>query len=201
MHRIVLGSTSPYRRALMERLGISFEAVKPKVDEEKAKILLENQHATPLQMAQSLARQKAESLKNPEQIIIGGDQLVQLDGEILGKPHTFDGAVKQLSKMSHKTHEIITAVCVCTPTRNYEFHDIAKLTMKELSIKEIENYVRLDQPLDCAGSYKIERNGKNLFSHILAEDFTAIEGLPLISLSKLLQTLGYETKKIEDSKN
>ena len=201
MHRIVLGSTSPYRRALMERLGIAFEAIKPKLDEEKAKVLLEKQGVTPLQMAQNLARLKAESLKAPDQIIIGGDQLVQLDGEILGKPHTFEKAVQQLQKMNHKTHEIITAVCVTTPTRNYEFYDIAQLTMKDLSLKEIENYLRLDQPLDCAGSYKIERNGKNLFSHIAAKDLTAIEGLPLISLAEILQTLGYETKKIEEIKS
>jgi septum formation protein len=196
MRRIVLGSTSPYRRALMEKLGIAFEVAKPLLDEEKAKVLLQQDKASPLEIAQTLARLKVESLKNKNDLIIGGDQLVQLDGQILGKPHTFEKAVEQLEKMKNKTHEIITAVCVSTAERNYEFYDIAKLTMKNLLLEEIEDYVRKDQPLDCAGSYKIEKQGKNLFSRIEAEDFSAIEGLPLIKLSHLLQTLGYETKKI-----
>ena len=197
MHRVVLGSTSPYRKALMEKLGIAFEVIKPKLDEEKAKELLSQKKVSPLEMAQNLARMKAESLKDENLLIIGSDQLVHLEGKILGKPKTIEKAVQQLSTMKNKTHEIITAVCISTWEKNYEFYDIAKLTMKNLSLNEIENYVRLDEPLDCAGSYKIEKNGKDLFSDIAAQDLTAIEGLPLISLAQILQTLGYETKKNE----
>ncbi len=199
MHRIVLGSTSPYRRALMEKLGIAFDVAKPNLDEDNAKLFLEKEKVTPLQMAQELARLKAESLRGENLLIIGGDQLVQCEGKILGKPHTVEKAIEQLSSMKNKTHEIITAVCVSLPNTNFEFHDIAKLTMKDLSLSEIKDYVQQDMPLDCAGSYKIEKNGRSLFSKIEAQDFSAIEGLPLISLSGLLQTLGYETKKI--SKN
>lgn len=197
MHRIVLGSTSPYRKALMEKLGIAFEVAKPKLDEESAKLFLEKENLTPLQMAQELARLKAESLRDENLLIIGGDQLVQCEGKILGKPHTVEKAIEQLASMKNKTHEIITAVCVSLPHTNFEFHDIAKLTMKDLSLSEIKDYVQLDMPLDCAGSYKIEKNGRSLFSKIEAQDFSAIEGLPLISLSGLLQTLGYETKKFQ----
>jgi septum formation protein len=196
MHRIVLGSTSKYRRALLERLGLSFDVAKPLIDEEKVKISLEKQGVTPLEMAQKLAKAKGESLRTENQLIIGGDQLVQCEGKILGKPHNPKRAVEQLMSMRGKTHEIITAVCICTPSENIEFHDIAKLTMKNLTQKELEDYVALDQPLDCAGSYKIEKNGRSLFSRIEAQDFTAIEGLPLLSLSKILQNLGYDTKKI-----
>ena len=196
MHRIVLASTSPYRRALLTKLGVKFQVEKPRLDEELAKTLLEKQNSSPLQIAISLARQKAESLKDGNSVIIGGDQLVNLNGEILGKPHTEEKAVAQLLKMQNKTHEIITAVCVVTPTQTQEFYDITKLTMKALTQKQLQDYVERDQPLDCAGSYKIEKTGMDLFSKIVTKDFSAIEGLPLIQLRLLLQTLGYDTKEI-----
>jgi septum formation protein len=196
MRRIVLGSTSLYRKTLMEKLGMAFEVLSPLLDEEKAKFHLEEKKVSPLTMAQSLARLKAESLQADNRLVIGGDQLVHIDGKILGKPHSFERAVLQLESMNNKTHEIITAVCLATNEKNYEIYDIAQLTMKNLTREEIENYVRLDQPFDCAGSYKIEKNGKSLFKSIVAQDLSAIEGLPLIKLSQILQTLGYETKKI-----
>ncbi len=198
MHQIVLASTSPYRRALLEKLGLHFDVAQPQLDEEKAKRSLQFQKVTPLEMAQSLARLKAESLKSKKLIIIGGDQVVHCEGQIFGKPLAEKKAIEQLSFMNNKTHEIITAVCLTTPTENIEFYDIARLTMKNLTLAEIKSYVKTDLPLDCAGSYKIEKNGKNLFSTIEAQDLSAIEGLPLISLSQILQTLGYETKKIKN---
>lgn len=196
MRRIVLGSSSPYRKALMETLGIAFDVAKPSLDEEKAKIILEKNQTAPLLMAQTLARLKAESLKEENALIIGSDQLIHFDGKILGKPHTKEKAIEQLSLMNNKSHEIITAVCITGLEQNIEFHDVAKLKMKNLSLQEIKDYVGLDEPLDCAGSYKIEKNGKLLFSNIEAQDFSAIEGLPLISLNRVLQSLGYDTKKI-----
>lgn len=193
---IVLGSTSPYRKALLERLGVSFEVAKPLADEENAKALLKKQGVTPLQLAQGLARIKAESLRQKDAVIIGGDQLVHLNGQILGKPHTEEKAISQLSQMSGQTHEIITAVCLTLSERNIEFFNIARMKMKKLNLSEIKAYVQRDQPLDCAGSYKIEKNGRSLFEQIQCDDFTSIEGLPLIQLAEVLQTLGYETKKI-----
>ncbi len=195
MRRVVLGSTSPYRKALMEKLGIAFEVAKPTLDEERAKEVLLKKNCSPLEVATTLARLKAESLKDENLVIIGGDQLINLEGRILGKPKTVAKAIEQLTEMKNKTHEIITAVCITTMEKNIEFYDIAKLRMKDLTAKEIEDYVQLDQPLDCAGSYKIEKNGKKLFANIAAQDLTAIEGLPLISLSHFLQTLGYDIKK------
>ncbi len=195
MRRVVLGSTSPYRKVLMQRLGIAFEVAKPALDEDQAKDVLLKKNCSPLEVATTLARLKAESLKDENLVIIGGDQLINLNGQILGKPKTVAKAIEQLTEMKNKTHEIITAVCITTMEKNIEFYDIAKLKMKDLSAKEIEDYVQLDQPLDCAGSYKIEKNGKRLFSEIEAQDLTAIEGLPLISLSHFLQTLGYDIEK------
>ena len=195
MRRVVLGSTSPYRKALMEKLGIAFEVAKPTLDEERAKEVLLKKNCSPLEVATTLARLKAESLKDENLVIIGGDQLINLEGRILGKPKTVAKAIEQLTEMKNKTHEIITAVCITTMEKNIEFYDIAKLRMKDLTAKEIEDYVQLDQPLDCAGSYKIEENGKKLFANIAAQDLTAIEGLPLLSLSHFLQTLGYDIKK------
>lgn len=195
MHRIVLGSASPYRRHLMASLGLEFEVQSPLLDEEKEKRTLESQGAAPLQMAQTLARLKAESLRAENRLIIGGDQLVHLNGTILGKPHTKERALEQLLSMQNKTHEIITAVCLSTPLKNYEFYDIARLTMKPFFREDLVQYIELDQPLDCAGSYKIEKNGHGLFSLIEAQDLTAIQGLPLISLANWLQSLGYDTKK------
>lgn len=191
MRRILLGSTSPYRKAQLETLGVPFETQKPRMNEEQAKSLFKE----PLEMAQGLARMKAESLKSEDFVVIGGDQLISLGSEILGKPHTEEKALQQLLKMQGKAHEILTAVCVCTPEKNYEFVDITRMTMKSLSEDELRAYIQLDNPLDCAGSYKIEKNGRNLFEKIETEDFTAIEGLPLRKLSEILHTLGYEIKK------
>lgn len=191
MRRIVLASTSPYRKAQLASLGVEFDVEKPNLDEEAAK----KQFSTPLQMAQGLARLKAESLKHPDRVVIGADQLVSLENEILGKPHTPEAAVNQLLKMQGRTHLIITAVCIVTLEKNWEFWDVTEMTMKNLNPEDAENYVKLDHPLDCAGSYKIEQNGRQLFSEIKSQDFSAIEGLPLRKLAEVLKTLGYEIKK------
>ena len=191
MRRILLASTSPYRKALLESLGVPFQTARPRIDEDEAK----QAFTRPLEMAQGLARLKAESLKGPDLVVIGGDQLVRLGDEILGKPHTKERALQQLLKMQGRTHEIITAVCVCTPERNIEFVDITRMSMKPLPEDELLKYIREDQPLDCAGSYKIEKSGRRLFSEIQSEDFSAIEGLPLRKLAEVLQTLGYDISK------
>lgn len=191
MHRIVLASESPYRKAQLIRLGLSFDTKKPLIDEEKEKIGFH----TPATMALGLAKLKAFSLRAPGHVVIGGDQLVDLNGTILGKPHTRERAISQLMEMQNKTHRILTALVVVTPDQFFEHLDMTTLYMKKLTASEIENYVDLDQPLDCAGSYKIEKNGKHLFSKIETQDFSSIEGLPLLKLAEILQNLGYETKK------
>lgn len=192
MHRIVLASESPYRKAQLKSLSLSFDTKKPLIDEEFEK----QKFHTPQSMAQGLARLKALSLKQEGLIIIGGDQLVSLNGKILGKPKTFENAVAQLMEMQNKTHEIMTAIAVVTSDQIFEHMDVTRLTMKAFSKKEIEEYVTRDQPLDCAGSYKFEKNGSELFSRVESEDLSSIVGLPLIKLQHILQNLGYDFKKI-----
>ncbi|MEK6774477.1 MAG: nucleoside triphosphate pyrophosphatase [Bdellovibrionota bacterium] len=198
MKMLVLGSTSPYRKTLMESLMIPFSCKKPLCDEDKFK----DQEKDPVKLASLLARKKAESLVMADQIIIGGDQLVSFQGKILGKPQTFEKALQQLSEMQGETHELITAVCVALMESSQnkaiqlvEFVDITKITLKVLSPKQISTYLNEDQPWDCAGSYKIEKHGMSLIQEIETKDFSAIQGLPLLRLSQVLHNLGYEIPK------
>lgn len=192
MHRIILASESPYRKAQLASLSLSFDTKKPLIDEELEK----QKFHSPIEMAQGLAKLKALSLRQLGHLVIGGDQLISLEGKILGKPKTFEKAVSQLMEMQNKTHEILTAIAVVTPTQIIEHMDVTRLTMKTYSKTEIEEYVKLDQPLDCAGSYKFEKNGAQLFSRVESEDLSSIIGLPLLKLKSILQDLGYDFKKI-----
>ncbi len=195
MKTLVLGSTSPYRKTLMESLMIPFSCKKPLCDEDRFK----DQEKDPVKLARLLARKKAESLVVEDQMVIGGDQLVSFQGKILGKPQTFEKASQQLLQMQGKTHELITAVCVAlmesSQIQLIEFVDITKITLKALSPKQISTYLNEDQPWDCAGSYKIEKHGMSLIQEIETKDFSAIQGLPLLRLSQVLHNLGYEIPK------
>jgi septum formation protein len=188
--QLVLASTSPYRRALLERLGVAFRAKAPVCDES----LVKAAESDAIRLAERLAYAKAESLldSEPGATIIGGDQLVLFEGKVLGKPLSVDRAVDQLLSMSGKVHELITAIVVRTGAQIFRHTDVTKLHMRPLSRPEIERYVQHEQPLDCAGSYKIESQGIALFERIDSEDQTAITGLPLIALVSILRELGVE---------
>ena len=127
-------------------------------------------------------------------MIIGSDQLVSFENNILGKPHTKEKAFDQLKSMSGKTHSLLTSVTLINEDKEISFLNETKLTMKSLSDRFIQEYIEKDRPLDCAGSYKIERAGISLFDSIECDDFTAITGLPLIELSKYLQENDLMTK-------
>jgi septum formation protein len=184
---LLLASTSPYRCELLEKLGIHFEAKAPICDEDAFK----QQISDPIKLATTLAFEKAKSLATVQNIVIGGDQLVALGSQIFGKPHTFEKACEQLTQMSGKTHDLITAVCVLFKEKPHPILNITRLKMRTLSKEQIENYVRRDQPLDSAGSYKIEKSGLTLFEKIECEDFSAIQGLPLMALTTLLSQWGF----------
>lgn len=186
---LILASTSPYRRHLLERLGIDFEQMPPMCDEEA----LKNPALTPEKLASHLAAAKARSISgaHPRATIIGSDQLAAVDGTILGKPGSSARAVEQLQLLSGRSHRLITAVHVVHDGAEHAFTDITTLTMPAHDKKTLERYVAADQPLDCAGAYKIETGGIALFSHIESEDHTAITGLPLLRLANLLRKLGY----------
>ncbi len=184
--QLILASTSKYRQELLSRLAYTFTATPPLIDEEKEK----DPTLAPRALAEKLARMKAESLRSENAIVIGGDQLIAFEGRILGKAHTVENAVAQLQAMQGKSHELITAICVVAGTQVIPYTDITRMHMKKLSREQIEHYVQLDMPLDCAGSYKIEKHGIKLFDKIESQDFTAIQGLPLIELGKILENLG-----------
>lgn len=183
--QLILASTSKYRQELLSRLAFTFTAQAPLVDEEKEK----DPSLTPQALAEKLAQLKAASLKAPGRVVIGGDQLVSFEGQIIGKAHTAERAIEQLLSMQGKTHELITAICIYDGDKMIPYTDITRMHMKKLNRAQIERYVQLDNPIDCAGSYKIEKHGIMLFEKIESQDFTAIQGLPLIELSKILENL------------
>lgn len=187
MTSIVLASSSPYRFKLLSRLGIPFAAEKPKINEDNYK----DYQLKPQEYSEKLALIKAKSLLDENLLIIGSDQIASIENNILEKPHNFDNAFKQLSTLSGKTHELYTSVALISSTAQKVWTVKTTLKMHPLSKQQIEKYLELDQPFDCAGSYKIESYGISLFSQINTEDFTAIEGLPLLSLSKELMSLNF----------
>jgi septum formation protein len=189
---LILASTSRYRHELLTRLQLPFIAVAPHVDE----LAYQNESVTPHLLACTLAHAKAIAVLNsylgPEAtVVIGSDQLVDLDGSVLGKPGSAEAAEEQLIRMAGKCHRLLTAVCVSSHERTYQFINEARLWMRPLSHLEIKRYVAREQPFDCAGSYKIEQSGIALFDRIECEDFTAINGLPLLELSAELRLRGY----------
>jgi septum formation protein len=187
--RIVLASTSVYRKSLLERLGLSIECIAPGVDEKEFKQRFNDPH----QIANRLARAKSEAVfrENPDAIVIGGDQIATIDGTLMDKPGTEENAARQLQALSAQTHELITAVCILSPGHKPMEHlDISRLAMRPLNKETIQRYIRLDMPLQCAGSYKIESAGIALFDRIETADHTAITGLPLIWVVSALQSIG-----------
>jgi len=185
---LVLASTSPYRRELLARLRLPFSCEKPGVDEDAAKRTLPD----PAAVVAELARQKARAVavRLPDAIVIGSDQGACLDGTMLDKPGTAANAIAQLTALAGRTHELRTAVAIVHAGGLVEWTDVTRLTMRALAREEIERYVAAEQPLDCAGSYKIEGLGIALFERIESEDQTAIQGLPLLRLAAELRRLG-----------
>lgn len=194
---IYLASTSPYRLELLKKTGWPIQTLKPNCDEDSLKNDLLTQNKSPIEIAEVLSVSKGRSLLsdiklNQNDILISGDQLVSLGNEILGKPHKKEKAIEQLSKLSGKTHELITACTIFKNTEIFHLNHITRFKMKSLSSHEITKYVDLDQPLDCAGSCKIEGHGLLLFERIDCDDFSAIQGLPMIWITNTLRKHHYE---------
>jgi septum formation protein len=186
--RIILASTSRYRRALLERLGIAFECADPKTDETARPA--EARAITAVRLAQAKAR--AVSANYPDALIIGSDQVASCDGARLGKPGTHENAVRQLSAMSGKTARFDTAVALLdSASGKLDTKVVAcDVMFRQLSAQQIERYLRLEQPYDCAGSAKIEGLGITLVERIETEDPTSLIGLPLIALTQMLADAG-----------
>jgi len=186
--RLVLASTSRYRRSLLERVGLSFESLPPGVDE------------TPRpgepgpDLVRRLAREKAEggARQRPDAIVIGSDQLALRDGDTLGKPGTHPAAVAQLVASSGRELRFLTAVCLLdAATGATQTHvDETVVRVRTLSRELIERYLERDRPYDCAGSFKSEGLGIALFEWIRSDDPTALQGLPMIWLCAALERAG-----------
>lgn len=185
---LILGSTSPYRRELLQRLRLPFEVVRPEVDE--------TPHAgeLPVALAQRLAMEKALAVarQHPQAVVIGSDQVADLDGEPLGKPGTHERAVAQLQRMRGHTVVFQTAVAVVCIESGFAEQALAqvKVQFRQLSDAAIETYLRAEQPYDCAGSAKSEGLGIALLERIDNQDPSALVGLPLIHTCRLLRAAG-----------
>lgn len=190
--QLILASTSRYRRELLSRLGVPFLCQAPGVDEDAVK---NDRSLGPRQVAEVLAERKARAVftQHPTAVVIGSDQLAHLDGAVLGKPGTPEAAQAQLARLAGRTHELVTAVCIVHPGGAERHADLAQLTMRPLPPDALARYVAADQPLDCAGAYKLECRGIALFSAIACSDHTAITGLPLIWTASTLARLGFQS--------
>jgi septum formation protein len=187
---LVLGSTSPYRRELLARLRLDFSVDTPRVDEAALP------GETPAGMAQRLAMQKAQEVasRHPGAVVIGADQVAELDGQAIGKPGSHEHAVAQLQAMRGRQVLFHTAVAVLRPDTGFAQGLLARVAVqfRHLSDAEIERYLRLDQPYDCAGSAKCETLGIALLERIDSDDPTALVGLPLMRTCALLRAAGID---------
>ncbi len=189
MRTVVLASTSPYRLQLMRQLGIPFHVAAPQYEERI------DQRVAPELLVKHLAGHKAKSLKDryPDALIIGADQVfVNSRGIIVGKPGTVENAVEQLRDMSGRSHTFYTGLSVFDSASGHSLTDLATytVTLRKLTIEQIRAYVERENPLDCAGAFKIEGLGIALMERMEGDDYTTLIGLPLIRLTNLLLQMG-----------
>ena len=184
--RLVLASTSRYRRALLDAAGLAHEAVAPRFEEDHAIPL------APADLALAFARGKAESvaLEHPGALILGSDQVPELDGRVLTKPGSAEAARAQLAALAGRTHRLHTALAVHLDGRTEARLVTHHMRMRPLTAAQIAAYVARDAPLDCAGSYRVEAAGALLFAAMDGPDHTAIVGLPLTALAELCAAFG-----------
>ncbi len=185
---LVLGSTSRYRRELLSRLNVPFEVAAPLVDETP----LAGEQPAALALRLALAKAQAVAVKFPSAVVIGSDQVADLHGQSLGKPGTHERAVAQLRMMRGQTVIFQTALAVVCLETGFAQQDIAavRVVFRDVSDEEIENYLRVEQPYDCAGSAKSEGLGIALLDRIDNDDPTALIGLPLIRTARMIRAAG-----------
>lgn len=189
--RLILASSSTYRKELLSRLQLPFEAIAPDIDETPAS------GESPEMTALRLARQKAEAIaqQQPNALIIGSDQVATLDGEQIGKPGNHENAMQQLLKMRGRRVIFHTALCLLdnrqagTPVIQIE-NIQTFVSFRDLPEAELDAYLRIEQPYDCAGSAKNEGLGIAILERIDSTDPTALTGLPMIALSGMLRKAG-----------
>jgi septum formation protein len=181
---LVLASSSPYRRELLERLGVSFQTASPAIDE--TPLPDEKPAATALRL--SAQKAKALALRFSDALIIGSDQVASLDNQALGKPGGYAAATEQLKRMSGKTTTFYTALSLYNSKTHHLQQDtvVTHVRLRPLNAKQIDAYLQRDQPWDCAGSARSEGLGIALMESLSGDDPTALIGLPLIALTRML---------------
>jgi septum formation protein len=187
--RLILASTSSARRAQLARLGLTIECAASGVDE----ALMKSRRWPAAIIARRLAEAKAKAVFNgrPDAVVIGGDQIATLDGEPFDKPGGHETARMQLRRLSGRTHELATGVAIVGPRGLVSHVEVVRMTMRSLTAHEIDAYLRLDEPYDCAGCYKWEAGGPLLFRGVRTNDPTAILGLPILWVTSTLRSMGY----------
>ena len=185
MQPLILASTSPYRRELLNRLGLPFTVANPQTDE--SPLPDETPEALALRLSEAKARAVAQT--HPDALIIGSDQVATVDGRIYGKPGTYERAVEQLQALSGKTVNFFTGLCLYNArTGLADVRGVPTLvTFRQLSGGEIENYLRREPAYNCAGSAKSEGLGIALLRSMRGDDPNALVGLPLIALCDMLR--------------
>jgi septum formation protein len=189
MRPIVLASTSPYRRQLLQRLRLPFSVRSPDIDERATP------GESPPETARRLALAKAQAVaaRHPEAIVIGSDQVADVDGEALSKPGTHEAALAQLLRMQGRRVIFHTALAVVDPRRSPQVDEVPTVvTFRRLPLPRLDAYLRAEQPYDCAGAAKIEGLGIALVEAVQSDDPTALIGLPLIRLTTMLAACGVE---------
>jgi MAF protein len=187
---LILASTSPFRKTILEKLNLPFTCAKPNIDETA------KPNETAIELVERLAVEKAKAVAGefPNALIIGSDQVALSEGEILGKPHNFDNGVKQLSSFSGKAVEFHTGLCVFDSStgKTLSLVELFTVHFKSLSTQEITAYLNAEQPYKCAGSFKSEGLGICLFEKLEGNDPNTLIGLPLIKLVNLLKEQGLD---------
>lgn len=194
--KLLLASSSPYRQQLLKRLRIPFDTDSPNVDESM------HTNETPEAYVKRLAISKAQALRTDwsEHWIIGSDQCCVINEKIVGKPHTIEKAVKQLQSCSGQKVTFYTGLCLAAPDGSLQaLVEPFTVHFRELTLVEIERYVALEQPLDCAGSFKVEGLGINLFSSLNGRDHNSLMGLPLIALLEMFRQAGFNPLELATS--
>lgn len=187
---LILASSSPYRREVLQKLQLPFECISPAIDE--TPLSAESPEQTALRLAENKARKVAEN--RPNALIIGCDQVATVDGLQIGKPGNHENAVKQLTLLSGKEVIFHSALCVYDSSKQHMQSTIVPyfVKFKPLNAQQIETYLRLEQPYDCAGSAKSEGMGIALLEYMRGDDPNALIGLPVIALVNMLQQCGID---------
>ena len=178
--KMILASGSSSRKKQLENLGFIFTVQIPGIDEDMYK----SQKADPREICQMIAKAKAEKIakKFPEALVLAGDQMAVLDTEIFNKTPEVEQAVQALVKLQGKTHQLLTGLHICYRQKSFHHLEINVMHMRPLTEQQIRKHVAIAKPLNCAGSYALERCGISLFEKIQTNDQSAVIGFPLITL-------------------